>query len=216
MISNINTLLFDFDGTLVDSMPTYASSMIRILDENNVKYPDDIVKIITPLGLIGAAEYFIKLGIKLSLNELVDTMKRYMLEEYLYNIPAKNNVISVLKTLKNQGVDLNVLTASPHTTLDVCLKRLAIFDLFTNVWSCDDFNTTKADVNIYKMVSEKLGVEINDIMFLDDNFNALKTAKSAGMTVCGVFDKSSEEYTEEIKSISDFYITDFKELLTEK
>lgn len=57
----MQTYLFDFDGTLVDSMPTYVSAMLRILDENNITYGDDIVKIITPLGLGGAADYFLPL-----------------------------------------------------------------------------------------------------------------------------------------------------------
>ena len=48
--------LFDFDGTLVDSMPTYVSAMLRILDENKIPYEKDIPKIITPLGLNGAAD----------------------------------------------------------------------------------------------------------------------------------------------------------------
>lgn len=52
------TYLFDFDGTLVDSMPTYASLMLRILDENSISYGDDIVKIITPLGYHGTAVVF--------------------------------------------------------------------------------------------------------------------------------------------------------------
>jgi beta-phosphoglucomutase-like phosphatase (HAD superfamily) len=59
----MNTFLFDFDGTLVDSMPTYVSSMLRILDENGISYSDDIVKTITPLGLNGTADYFLELGI---------------------------------------------------------------------------------------------------------------------------------------------------------
>ncbi len=214
MIKNkFDTFLFDFDGTLVDSMPTYASSMLKILDENNVEYPADVLKTITPLGLLGAAEYFIKLGIKLSGNEIIELMKEYMLNEYLHNIPAKKNVISVLKTLKISGANLNVLTASPHITLDACLKRLGIFDLFSNVWSCDDFNTTKSDVNIYKMVADKIGKSINEILFLDDNLNADITAKSAGMKVCGVYDDSSKDFTNEIKASTDFYIDDFTQLL---
>ena len=52
--------LFDFDGTLVDSMPTYVAIMLNNLDEYGVKYGDDIVKIITPLGYGGAAEYYRK------------------------------------------------------------------------------------------------------------------------------------------------------------
>lgn len=209
----VKTYLFDFDGTLVDSMPTYVSSMLRILDENNIPYGSDIVKIITPLGIPGTAEYFINMGLALPKNVIVDLMKKYMIEEYTYNIPAKNNVISVLHELKNRGANLNVLTASPHDTLDPCLRRLGIFDLFTNVWSCNDFNTTKADPEIYKMAAESIGEKVEDILFLDDNYNADKTAKSAGMKVCGVYDKSSDEYTEEIKGICDCYIYDFEELL---
>ena len=44
-------------------------------------------------------------------------------------------------------------------------------------------------------------------------YNADKTAKVAGMKVCGVYDASSEEYTDDIKAITDFYISDFSELL---
>lgn len=206
------TFLFDFDGTLVDSMPAYTGVMLRILGENNIEYDNDIVKIITPLGFIGTARYFKTLGIKLCEEELIKLMNEYAYTEYAYNIPAKSNVLSVLETLKKRGDRLNVLTASPHKTLDACLKRLGIFDMFDNVWSCDDFGTTKADPEIYVKAAEKLGLPPEEIIFADDNLNADKTAKSAGMTVCGVYDKSSEEYTEEIKAVSDYYINDFSEL----
>lgn len=208
----MNTYLFDFDGTLVDSMPTYVSSMLRILDENNIEYGSDIVKIITPLGLIKTAKYYVELGVDLSEEEIILLMKKYMLEEYLYNISAKSNVISVLKELKKRGDSLNVLTASPHITLDACLKRLEIYDLFDNVWSCDDFSTSKDDPEIYKMAAERLGKRVEDVLFLDDNFNADKTAKTAGMRVCGVYDDSSKEYVDEIRAVADYYIYDFSEL----
>lgn len=209
----MNNYLFDFDGTLVDSMPTFVSAMLRILNENNLPYENDIVKIITPLGLSGTAEYFIDMGLDLPKEELINLMKEYMMEGYLYHIPAKKNVISVLIELKERGANLNVLTASPHVTLDACLKRLEIYDLFTNVWSCDDFKTTKADPQIYNMVADRLGERVENILFLDDNLNADKTAKSAGMLVCGVYDDSSNDYINEIKEIADYYIYDFSELL---
>ena len=206
------TYLFDFDGTLVDSMPTYVSVMLRILDENNIKYTNDIVKIITPLGYAGTARYYKELGVSLSVDEMVAQMNRYAYDEYAYNIMAKPNVVNVLTKLKTAGANLNVLTASPHTMLDPCLKRLGIYELFNNVWSCDDFKTTKADPGIYKQAAERIGEPMERILFLDDNYNADKTAKLAGMKVCGVFDESSAGYTDDIKAISDYYIDDFSQL----
>ncbi len=210
----MNTYLFDFDGTLVDSMPTFVRMMQRILDENNISYGDDLIRIITPLGYKGTAIYFKeKLGIKLSLEEIEALMSKYAIEEYTRSIPAKNNVIKTLEALKLRGASLNILTASPHFMLDPCLKRLDIYDLFDNVWSCDDFKTSKADPKIYAMAAEKIGVPVGEVLFLDDNFNADKTAKKAGMKVCGVYDETSADCEDEIRSVADYYIRDFSELL---
>lgn len=210
----MNKYLFDFDGTLVDSMPTFIGMMKRILDENNISYGEDLIKIITPLGYKGTAIYFKeKLGIKLSLEEIAALMTKYAIEEYTQNIPAKNNVVKTLEALKSRGAGLNILTASPHFMLDPCLKRLGIYDIFDNVWSCDDFETSKADPNIYVMAAEKIGVPVGEVLFLDDNINADKTAKEAGMKVCGVYDESSADCENEIRSVADYYIRDFSELL---
>ncbi len=207
------TYLFDFDGTLVDSMPAYISVMLRILDENGIKYTSDLIKIITPLGYAKTAKYYNEhLGLKMPEAEVIALMNKYAYNEYAHNIEAKANVVEGLKKLKEQGADLNVLTASPHSVLDVCLKRLGIYDLFTNVWSCDDFKTTKADPQIYKMAAQKIGKPVDEILFLDDNLNADKTAVDAGMKVCGVYDSASEEYSDEIKSVCDYYINEFSEL----
>lgn len=209
-----DTYLFDFDGTLVDSMPAYCAAMKRILDDFGISYGPDLIKIITPLGTIGTAKYYVeKMGVPDTQENLILRMKEYLLDAYWYHIPAKSNVEKTLRALKEKGASLNVLTASPHVTLDACLKRLGLFDLFDNVWSCDDFFTTKADPKIYEMAAEKMGTTVDRVLFLDDNYNADKTAKSAGMPVCGVYDSSSEEYTEQIREICDFYVDDFEQLL---
>ncbi len=204
--------LFDFDGTLVDSMPTFVAVMKRLLDENDIPYGDDLVKTITPLGYGGTAEYYISLGLNMKKDDIVALANEYALDDYVNRIVAKEHVVEVLTQLKARGDDLNVLTASPHSVLDPCLKRNGLYDLFTNVWSCDDFNTSKADPAIYHMAAKKIGVPVDKVLFLDDNYNADKTAKTAGMRVCGVYDPSSDEFVEEIKSVADWYIYDFSEL----
>lgn len=208
-----NTYLFDFDGTLVDSMPAFVSALVKILDENGIPYNSDTIKAVTPLGYAGTAKYFKERGIKMSESEMVMLLKKYSYNEYENNIPAKPNVIKVLKTLKNSGASLNILTACPHTLLDMCLRRLGIYDLFCNIWSCDDFMMSKTDPRIYLSAAMRLGCEAGEILFLDDNANADRTAKTAGVKVCGVYDETSRESADEIKSFADHYIYDFQELL---
>ena len=210
----MKTYLFDFDGTLVDSMPTFASVMTRILDENKIEYGEDIVKIITPLGYAGTAKYFIGLGIEKTMKELIKTMNDYAKVEYELTIPEKKGVSNTLRKLKSEGASLNILTASPHSMLDPCLKRLGIFDIFDNVWSSDDFGTTKANPEIYKMAAERIGTPVEKIIFVDDNIGALKSAKASGIITCGIYDESSKDSRKDIEALADYYAVVFEDLLT--
>ncbi len=211
----MKNLIFDFDGTLVDSMGQWAGKMLNILNVYGVDYPDDIVKTITPLGDKGTADYFIRtFGIQRTPAELIAMMDAYALPEYTDHIPAKKTVLETLRELKARGYRMHVLTASPHKMLDVCLKRTGLYDLFDNVWSCDDFGTTKGDVNIYHEVASRLQDTVENCVFLDDNINALAVAKQAGMTVIGVYDESAEDAQEEISELSAAHIHEMKELLS--
>ena len=209
---NYNTYLFDFDGTLVDSMPAYVSAVQKILDKYNIKYGDDLIKIITPLGGDGTAEYFQSIGVNESKEDILKMIGEYVYVEYLHNIETKKYVSETLEKLKGKGAQLSILTACPHVLLDPCLERLGIKKFFTNIWSSDDFKTSKTDVELYRIIADKLGKPAGEVIFFDDNLNALKTAKTAGFSVCGVFDEASGDCVEEIKNIADYYIYDFSEI----
>lgn len=206
--------VFDFDGTLVDSMPYFGALMIRILDEAGVSYPDDIVKIITPFGYGGTAEYFRDhFAIRESREALVERMLSYAKKDYEKHIPFKGGVWEGLLALKARGASLNILTASPHDVLDVCLKRLGAYELFDNVWSCEDFGTTKADPDIYRQVAEKLDTGVDGYAFIDDNLNAVRTAKSAGVPSYGIYDKSGEDFADALREVADGYLLTLNDLL---
>ncbi|MBR2376780.1 MAG: HAD family phosphatase [Clostridia bacterium] len=208
--------LFDFDGTLVDSMPYWSKIMLDILKDYKVDYPDNILDIVCPLGYQKTAEYFVN---NLNLNENVDKLVKRMTSEAYYNyinvIPIKDGVENFLRNAKAKGVSLNVLTASPHPMLDPCLKRVGIWDLFDNVWSCEDFSTTKTDPNIYQMVAQKLGSKPSEIAFFDDNINAVKTGKSQGLYTVGLFDEAGRGFTDDMKKTCEKYYNSFLDIKEE-
>lgn len=205
--------VFDLDGTLMDSMDEWANRMLDILREDGIDYPEDIISIITPLGYKGAAELFSELGVKGDFDEIVDRMCSYAVDAYTNRIVTKTGVPEYLKKLLSEGHILAVLTASPHYTVDVCLKRNGIYDLFEKVFTVDDFGLVKAQPEIYFETAKALGTDISQITFFDDNLTALSAAKSAGLECVGVYDKASGKDTDRIKQISDIYINSFKELL---
>lgn len=205
--------LFDFDGTLADSMPTWAGKMIRILEEEGITPPADLIKTITPLGDRGTAEYYKTLGVKKSVEELEEKMDMYAMEAYLNKIPLKEGVFNFLQKLKENNVFMAVLTASPHKFLDPCLKRCNAFDLFNEVWSIEDFGTMKKNMpEIYVECAKRMNCKTEEMVFFDDNIVALQTAKKAGCKTVGVFDETSKDMTEEIKKTVDKYIKSFKEI----
>ena len=208
------TYLFDFDGTLVDSMSIFAEVMLKMLDEGGVEYPDNVLKLITPMGMQKTVEYFIELGMDMPAEQIAKKMGDYFIDEYTHRIPAKEGVIETLEVLRARGDSLNILTASPHITLDPCLNRLGIYDMFDNVWSCDaDFGKTKTDPQIYRDAADRIGVAVEDMIFIDDNLYADIAGKQSGAVVYGIYDPSSAEYEQQIRDVTDRYIRVFSELL---
>ena len=206
--------VFDMDGVLIDSMGYFGQAMLDILIEDGISYPDDIVNIITPLGLKGCAEYFIELGVKGNIEEIINRMGEKMIYLYTNVIKAKPFVKEYLERLKSQDKRLYVLTASPHITVDVCLKNNGIFDLFDEVWSTDDFpGLTKSDTRLFHTVAQTVGCKEDEIKYFDDNIIAVENAGKAGFNTVGVYDSHYAVPKEEVKAASKQYIMSFEELL---
>ena len=204
--------LFDFDGTLVDSMQIWARTHIRMLLKQKISIPKDYVQTITPLGNEGAALYSLSLGVKMSLTDYMSKLDRELARQYNSKVNLKANVKSKLIELKTDGVRLHVLTASSHSYVDSCLRRLGVLELFDNVWSVEDFGLSKADKRIYTEVALRLTAKPESCTMVDDNYSALRAARKAGLNTLAVYDKSSASMEKAIRETADRYVFDFCEI----
>lgn len=211
MHANQKAYIFDMDGTLVDSVYALENGVKNYLDSKGIAYPDNIVEIITPLGYRGAAEYLKSLGLDLPVEEIEQAMKNSMVSEYENSIPAKPYAKDVIKRLHGEGNILCVLTASPHFLTDPCLKRLGIDSFFEFIWSTDDFGLAKSNEKIYHEAAKKIGVPIENCVFVDDNLINIQTAKRTGIGTVAVYDTTSAASESLLKQTADKYIYSFEE-----
>lgn len=205
--------IFDMDGTLVDSMDYWAKNFIKKLDEENISYPDDVLNIITPMGIKRGVQYIHELGNPKTPDVIYNELETAMTAEYSTNIPAKPGAMEYLKKLKEQGVKMCVLSASTHKMIETSAKKCGYFDYMEFIMSCEELEMSKSEPEIFKLVADKLGLSVEDVTVFDDNSIAVKSAKKAGARVCAVYDKTSEEYKDEIIASADKYIYSFEELL---
>ena len=85
--------VFDLDGTLVDSMPYFTKGMLSIADDAGIEYDESLIKILTPLGYVKGAEYYVnKLGVRDTVDNIVSKIQGRLLYEYSNNI-VENKVI---------------------------------------------------------------------------------------------------------------------------
>lgn len=213
-MKNNKVYVFDLDGTLVNSMPYFKRAMLSIAEDEGLDYDDELIKILTPLGYVGGAKYYIETyGVKATVEELCERVRVRLVNEYTHNIKLKAGVREYITALAKKGARLFVLTASPHSVTDVCLKNNGVYDLFEKVWSVEDFALTKSDTRIFYEVAATIGCAPCDVHYFDDSLIALENAKSAGYVTYGVYDAQSDDEIIRMRDeLSDVLVMSFTEL----
>lgn len=214
---NKKVYFFDVDGTLVDSMTrAWNDVIIKYLDDRGVSYPQNMISEIVTTGFMGIANYYVDvLGVKEEPQAIYDQFMEDLLPFYRDKFELKSGAKEFIKTLKENGCALNVISGSPHRFVDACLKRHGIYSEFDNVWSVEDFGYSKSDEKLYQTLAEKVGAKPCDCVLIDDSIKAIKTAKKSGFLTFGMFEITVEKRWQEMMLICDKVASNFMEFLYE-
>ena len=206
----IKGAIFDFDGTLVDSMfiwDTFGEDYLRTLGKEPKENLTETFKTFT---LEQAAEYYREhYGVTLSVGEIVDGVNEMVAEIYRTKVTLKDGVREFLEALKSQGVKMCVATVTDRPIVEDVLCNLGIRDFFTEIFTCAEVGYNKETPHIYRVALEVLGTSKEETVVFEDALHALMTAKNDGFTVAAVYDKHELRQTE-MKENSDYYITNYE------
>ncbi len=209
----IKAVVFDLDDTLVDSWSRFDGGMLPVLEAEGIAYDrEELIAKMHPQGVPPTAALFCEMGVPGTVEEVTRRLEEGMYREYAHHIHLMPGAREYLHRLRRQGVRLFVLTASPHSITDPCLKNNDVFDWFERIWTVEDYGMGKADPQLFIQVVGDIGLPAAEILYFDDNPVAIVNAASAGMQVRGVLCPHTSENVRRMHEVTEHTLTSFENL----
>ena len=205
----IKGAIFDFDGTLFDSMYIWDSVGTEYLKSVGKTAKSDFKKTVNTMSLHQAAEYCkCEYNLPFSIDEIIAGYNKIVEDFYFNTAKPKAGVVEFLDELRKKDVKMCIATATDKYMIEAALKRCNMRGFFSEIFTCSDVGHGKDEPVIFRTALEHLGTQRCDTVIFEDACHAVKTAKADGFYVIGVYDSYEENY-EQVKNLSDCWIKDF-------
>ncbi len=216
-LEQIDAVIFDLDGTLVDSMWMWKQIDIEYLGRYGYECPPLLQKKIEGMSFSETAVYFKEqFQIPDSLDEIKQAWIDMSIEKYRSEVPMKKGAGRFLEYLKQHQIKMGIATSNGTAMVDAVMDSLNMKPYFEIVTTACEVAAGKPAPDIYLKVAADLGVKPERCLVFEDVPAGIMAGKAAGMTVCGVEDAFSTGMLEEKLQLADFYIQDYDEIFDDK
>ena len=217
MKSNEIGVIFDCDGTLLDSMGMWLEMQKQLIEKSNGALTMADLAELNACDVASYAKAFHeRFHIGKSANDVLNWISDFAINFYETKAKLRPGVANLLDGLAKQGVHMSVATASPHSFIDQALKNNNIMQQFDAVLSVEDVDKTKEDPAIYVRAQEIMGTNIETTWGVEDSVYALKTLNAAGFKTLAIYDNDLCGTWQELTGNSTQAIRSFEEISAEK
>ncbi|NIZ46991.1 HAD family phosphatase [Entomospira nematocerorum] len=179
----IKAVIFDFDGTLVDSEHAHEKATHIFLDHIGISTPtgDFVGK--------GLMEFLFALqrenpNLSFTLEELVTLYETSFLEAAQGSIEPYEKTIDLARRIQQMGVPLAIASGTQYTLLKKLVTLFQMQDIFSeHIYSSQDDKAGKPAPDIFLRTAKQLGSIPQETLVLEDSYPGYQAAKAAGMHV---------------------------------
>lgn len=178
----VAAVIFDLDGTLVDSEPNYLEANRKLLAEYGVPYDQEVHSRYTGIGTKEMLEDMKK---KYSINEAVEQLvikkNRYYMEIARENTVAFPEMVKLLHLLRSGNYPLAVASGSSPGIIEAVLEITKLRSFFDVVLSAEDVSKGKPAPDIFLETAKRLGITARQCLVFEDSKYGVQAALSASM-----------------------------------
>ena len=213
--SKFDAIIFDLDGSLVDSMWMWESIDREFLGELGYELPADLQENIAGLSFYDTADYFKKrFNIDETLEAIGDRWNRMAWDKYTNEVPLKKGVKEFIQACYNNGLKFGIASSNSKELIAQVLKARGVEDFFGTIKSGSEGYASKPAPDLYLAAAKDLGVDPARCLVFEDITQGIMAGKNAGMTVVAVDDEYSAAEENEKRQLADHYIYDYGELIS--
>ena len=214
MLQNIKAVIFDLDGSLVDSMWMWRAIDIEYLGRFGIPLPEDLQSRIEGMSFSETAVYFKEhFSIPDSIDRIKEDWNRMAWDKYANEVPLKPGIPEFLERCREEGIKLGIATSNSRQLVENIAKVHNLRDYFSCIMTGCDVAHGKPSPDIYLAVAEELDCPPSQCLVFEDIIPGIQAGKAAGMRVCAVEDAYSVNDRERKKALADYYISDYYAIL---
>ena len=203
----IKGVIFDADGTLLDSMGFWNSTVYDMLREFKVTADDETLKALIPMSMYEGAVYLKnKYSLEISPEEFIKKENLIVEAFYSNSVKLKQGVSELLTMLASKNIPMSIASATDRELIEKALKHNGIYDYFEAIISCSDVGEGKSSPAVFNAARSFLNTDTSETAVAEDSPEALNTAKNAGYITVGIYDKT--QLSDCHKEICDLWFPD--------
>lgn len=213
MLNNKEAVLFDLDGTLVDSMWMWRDIDEEFLTQRGIALPEDLQSAIEGMSFTETAVYFKEhFGLTESVDELKNIWNAMAMDKYKHSVPYKDGAREFLKYLKENSIKTGIATSNSPELVDAVLTALDMKNYIDVIVTACSVEHGKPWPDVYLKAAELLEVAPDKCLVFEDISAGIMAGKKAGMEVCAIWDEYSNDQDDEKRAFADYYVKSYNEI----
>ena len=208
----IKGIIFDVDGTLLNSMPVWENLGELYLRAQGKSAEKGLRDILYTMGVRQGAAYLkTQYGLDQTIEEVIEGLNREVRGFYEKKVPLKEGVREYLERFRELSLPMMLATSGDKTNVRAALSRLGILSWFEGILTCLEMGTDKNHPDVFLAAALQMDLDPSEILVFEDALYAIQTAKRAGFRTVAVYDKANDRDLAKIWKLAEIYLPEYTE-----